>query len=107
MTLPKRRKCCCRSDGEPCISVGKRGPCSLCTDMTNIRSARKSNWQDPEFRARNAAAVKAAASRRLSWCIPELIDDYRLLARHLGVDEARRIIEAQILEHHTVADGDI
>lgn len=58
-------------------------------------AATKANWQDPEFRARNAAAVKAAANRRLSWCPPELIDDYRLLARHLGAAEARRIIERQ------------
>ena len=63
-------------------------------------AAVKANWQDPEFRAKQAAATKAAASRKLSWCIPELIEDYRLLARHLGAVEARRIIEAQIAEHH-------
>ena len=46
------------------------------------------------------AATKAAASRKLSWCIPALVEDYRLLARHLGAVEARKIIEEQIAEYH-------
>ncbi len=59
-------------------------------------AAVKANWQDPEFRARNAAAVKAAAREKLSWCPPDLIEDYRLLMRHLGAKEARAAIEQQI-----------
>lgn len=68
-----------------------------------MRAATKANWQDPAFRERNAAAVKAAASRKLSWCIPELIEDYRLLVCRLGATEARKIIEAQMAEHHADA----
>ncbi len=98
-----------------CAAKGK-GHCRSC----HMRAATKANWQDPAFRERNAAAVKAnwqdpafrekqaaatkaAASRKLSWCIPELIEDYRLLVRHLGATEARKIIEAQMAEHHADA----
>jgi hypothetical protein len=61
-----------------------------------MSAARKAALADPAVRAKMSAARKAAWAEKLSWCPPELIDDYRLLARHLGAAEARATIERQI-----------
>jgi hypothetical protein len=66
-----------------------------------MSEARKRALADPEVRARMSEASKRAWAEKLSWCPPELIDDYRLLARHLGAAEARAAIERQ-LEHETL-----
>ncbi len=63
--MTARRKSCKQPLGSVCVAAGKRGVCSLCTDMTAIRAARKKQWKDPEFRKRNAEAVKA------NWKDPE------------------------------------
>lgn len=68
-----------------------------------MKAATKANWKDPEFRAKQAAATKAASQSKLAWCPPELIEDYRLLARHLGADEARVAIELQMRRAQVIA----
>ena len=66
-----------------------------------MSEASKRAWADPEVRARMSEASKRALAEKLSWCPPELIEDYRLLVRHLGADEARAAIERQM--DHAVA----
>jgi hypothetical protein len=63
----------------------------------------RANWQDPEFRKRQADAVRAAKESILAWCPPELRDDYRLLVRHLGADEAREAILHQMQREQGIA----
>ncbi len=56
-----------------CQAKGK-GHCRRC----HMAAAVKANWQDPEFRARNAAAVKANGTgvQIPRWVPPSLVDDY-------------------------------
>jgi hypothetical protein len=59
-------------------------------------AAMKRAMADPEVRARKSAAMKRRWQSKLSWCPPELIDDYRLLVRHIGAAAARKAIENQL-----------
>ena len=54
-----RRKCCKQPESEPCTAVGKRGPCSLCTDTSKISARLKALHADPEFAARRDALASA------------------------------------------------
>ena len=59
-----------------CDAKGK-GHCRRC----NMRAATKANWQDPEFRAKQAAAVKAAMAGAKGveipkWVPTDLHDEY-------------------------------
>jgi hypothetical protein len=62
---------------------------------------------DPEFAAKRdalaSARMKALNADKLAWCPPELIEDYRLLVRHLGADEAREAIEHQLAHEQVIA----
>lgn len=75
--IPKTRA------ADNCVA-GAKGPCKLCSD-TSAASAR----------------MKALHADRMAWCPPEMIEDYRLLARHLGAGEARAVIEGYLRREET------
>ena len=64
-----RRKSCKQPEIAPCIAAGKRGPCRLCSDMSNISARMKAMYADPEFAARRDA--KASARMKAMHADPE------------------------------------
>jgi hypothetical protein len=53
-----RRKSCRQPESEPCVA-GKRGPCSLCTDLSKASARMKALHADPEFAAKRDALASA------------------------------------------------
>lgn len=68
------------------------------SDPQRHAAATKANWQAPEFRERNAAAVKAAKAQQLCdryGLRPDELDDFRAIKRGgFKPDEAARMIIA-------------
>jgi hypothetical protein len=58
MTTAPRRKACRLPIDHPCQSVGKRGLCGFCMDMTANAERMKKKNADPAFAAANAERMK-------------------------------------------------
>ena len=88
---------------DACKATGA-GHCRMCRKIylnnhpevrAKMSAASKKAWADPEVRAKMSAARKKAWADRLSWCPPQLLEEYRFLVSKLGKAEAREIIERQ------------